>query len=332
MSGLSAVHYIRLAATRSEWFSSNALVVAANRVYGGLAILMHSFITSRPADLLPTSAAAMQDHPWYNPWQKRLAPYYDLQRGDLLYWYNSTTQKIEWSSRVSVVEKFPFSNKRVAKDRLFGFFNDKDDFQDYFDKAPESGFCLAFKIEQVAKIAISKPAGENFSRNGWLRSGDAHARTWFDTIGNSAAIEDLSDAYIPNGEDRRESINKEVPCRPGAPVFRQSLINRYGANCMISGCGVLKVVEAAHIYPYNGDVDDHEQNGLILRADLHLLFDAFLLGIDPDTFTIHIDPSLLATEYASIAGQKLRANEKVPSSAALRIRWRWYLDFKGKQK
>jgi HNH endonuclease len=35
----------------------------------------------------------------------------------------------------------------------------------------------------------------------------------------------------------------------------------------------LDILEAAHISPYRGEEDNHPENGLLLRADLHTLFD-----------------------------------------------------------
>jgi len=53
----------------------------------------------------------------------------------------------------------------------------------------------------------------------------------------------------------------------------------------VSGCTLMEIVEAAHIKPHAEQPDDDPANGLLLRADLHTLFDLHLIGIEPDTLT-----------------------------------------------
>jgi hypothetical protein len=134
--------------------------------------------------------------------------------------------------------------------------------------------------------------------------------------------------YIPMSEDRREIAMQEVRQRQGQPAFRQKLIERYGPVCMISGCTVMDVIDAAHIQPYKGEEDNHSQKGLLLRSDLHTLFDAGLLAIEPKTLTVHVAASLVATEYATFKGLKLRCDKHRPSEKALRIRWQ---EFKARE-
>ena len=53
---------------------------------------------------------------------------------------------------------------------------------------------------------------------------------------------------------------------------------RYG-RCLISGCAELLALDAAHIDPVRNDGSDALDNGLLLRADIHRLFDAGLVTI-----------------------------------------------------
>ncbi len=54
-------------------------------------------------------------------------------------------------------------------------------------------------------------------------------------------------------------------------------------------------------------------NGLLLRADLHTLFDLQLWTVRSD-LTIEVAPQLAGSEYAALAGKRLR----VPKSSAHR--------------
>ncbi|TDQ24141.1 HNH endonuclease [Phyllobacterium brassicacearum] len=130
------------------------------------------------------------------------------------------------------------------------------------------------------------------------------------------------EAYQPSSGDRREAILRAIRARNGQSKFKTDLIRRYGAQCMISACTLMPVVEAAHIWPYRGPEDNHPANGLLLRADLHTLYDLDLLGISPETFEVETADGLLGSDYASHVGTKLLVSGKAaPSREALALRW-----------
>ncbi len=64
-------------------------------------------------------------------------------------------------------------------------------------------------------------------------------------------------------------------------------------------------MEAAHIIPYVETENNHPSNGLLLRADLHTLFDLYLIAIDPETMKIYLAPSLRLTNYRELEGISL---------------------------
>jgi len=128
--------------------------------------------------------------------------------------------------------------------------------------------------------------------------------------------------YIPTGLDDRDKVLREIRARRGQQGFRDALRVRYGDQCMISRCKVLHVLEAAHIRPYRGEADNHPENGLLLRADLHTLFDLNLLGIHPLTMAVHFHPDIHSAEYVEFQGRPVSfAGHKRPSQRALKMRW-----------
>lgn len=136
----------------------------------------------------------------------------------------------------------------------------------------------------------------------------------------------MSDDYIPNGNDERALIFKAIMQRRGQQKFRDAIRAAYGDKCMITGCEVLEVLEAAHINPYRGEKDNHVSNGLLLRSDIHTLFDLDLIGIEPDKHIIHLSKNLHRGEYQELSGNKLRLNlESKISKVALDARWRLFL-------
>lgn len=68
--------------------------------------------------------------------------------------------------------------------------------------------------------------------------------------------------------------------RPEQQEFRRKIAERDGLRCAISGCEIAEILDAAHLLPRAHGGSDDPENGIILRADLHRLFDAGLLDLD----------------------------------------------------
>lgn len=134
----------------------------------------------------------------------------------------------------------------------------------------------------------------------------------------------MGDEYSPQRDvDRRRVIERQIKERRGQPQFRDALRLRYGDRCIVTDCDILAILEAAHIIPYRGEDDNHPANGLLLRADIHTMFDLDLLGIEPDHLVIELHPTLVGnTHYGQLAGMTLRCSDQQrPSSIALRMRY-----------
>jgi putative restriction endonuclease len=129
--------------------------------------------------------------------------------------------------------------------------------------------------------------------------------------------------YSPQEGDRRQVAERQIRERRGQQQFRDALCKRYGNRCLVTGSEVLAVLEAAHIKPYRGEDDNHPENGLLLRADIHTLFDLDLVGIEPEQLRVELHPDLASDkEYGSLAGKTLCcARDQRPSQEALRLRY-----------
>jgi hypothetical protein len=134
--------------------------------------------------------------------------------------------------------------------------------------------------------------------------------------------------YFSSDGDQRERVLREVVQRRGQPAFRADLIRAYGGRCAVTGCDAAAALEAAHIAPYSGPASNHVGNGLLLRADIHTLFDLDLIGIDPATLTVCLAPALQGTAYDDLSERKLRPPADppgLPSRPALEARWQKFL-------
>lgn len=120
-------------------------------------------------------------------------------------------------------------------------------------------------------------------------------------------------------EDGRQLIAMMVKRRQGQAGFRRALMKAYRCRCAVSGCEIAPLLEAAHIHPYRGPKTNAVQNGLLLRADVHTLFDLGLITVSGNR-QIEVSASLVDTEYASLHGRALaepRSPKDRPSGMAL---------------
>jgi len=125
--------------------------------------------------------------------------------------------------------------------------------------------------------------------------------------------------------DERQRIFVEAVRRQGQSKFRQTLIDAYSGICAVTGYQVEEVLEAAHISPYRGPDSNIVSNGILLRSDIHSLFDQGLLTID-DNMCVIIASQLDNTEYYTLNGSALRLPQNVadhPSIDLLRKHRMW---------
>jgi hypothetical protein len=69
--------------------------------------------------------------------------------------------------------------------------------------------------------------------------------------------------------------------RLGQGGFRVAVTDAYGRACAVTGEHSLPVLEAAHIRPYSKEGPHAISNGLLLRSDLHRLFDTGYVTVTP---------------------------------------------------
>jgi putative restriction endonuclease len=142
------------------------------------------------------------------------------------------------------------------------------------------------------------------------------------------AVEVMTGAELEAGEaqnleglaDGRERVLASIVRRRGQIQFREQLLDAYEGRCMLSGCDASEALEAAHIIPYLGPDSNHPSNGLLLRADLHTLFDLGLISVESATMTILLSPHLASTSYGEFGDKQLRSPKSgatLPSKYAL---------------
>jgi putative restriction endonuclease len=86
------------------------------------------------------------------------------------------------------------------------------------------------------------------------------------------------------GEPGQPVYGDPVLVRPrlGQGTFRVLITDTYRRRCAVTGERTLPVLEAAHIRPVAGGGDHRLDNGLLLRSDVHTLFDRGYLTVSPE--------------------------------------------------
>jgi hypothetical protein len=101
-------------------------------------------------------------------------------------------------------------------------------------------------------------------------------------------------------EDGRQWLFAAIARRQGQGQFRNDLISAYGGRCAMTGTRTLWVLEAAHIVPYRGKRTNVLQNGLLLRADVHTLFDLGLISVEPSKRKINVSSLIRRSFYGKL--------------------------------
>ncbi len=117
-------------------------------------------------------------------------------------------------------------------------------------------------------------------------------------------------------------MERTVRVRVGQPQFRRALISKYGAICAFTGEGPLAALEAGHLYSYAKSGEHHTDGGLLLRRDIHRLFDLGFLAIDPKTLTIDVHAELHAfSVYKELHGLQLKVALTMKQQKWLAVHW-----------
>jgi ribosomal protein L37AE/L43A len=145
-------------------------------------------------------------------------------------------------------------------------------------------------VDPASQLSLRRLRWEDFSRT--VRGRGA-------VLGPTAAVADTI-----RGGHRRTVVRARV----GQGAFRRRLLDRSGPVCAFTGAAPPEVLEACHLYSYASVGEHHDHGGLLLRRDIHRLFDTGLLTVRPDTLTLDLDKSLAGYEiYSQLQDQPVLA-------------------------
>ncbi|MFE2580379.1 HNH endonuclease [Streptomyces sp. NPDC059378] len=135
-----------------------------------------------------------------------------------------------------------------------------------------------------------------------------------------AAATDGARALIRGG--RRPAT---VQVRQGQGPFRQRLLDEQGEICAFGGPTPAAAMEAAHLYSFAESGEHHEYGGMLLRRDLHRLFDLGHIAVDPETGTLDVAKSIRDFAlYGQLHGQPLALELRPEHRVWLGAHWDKY--------
>jgi putative restriction endonuclease len=188
---------------------------------------------------------------------------------------------------------------------------------------------VEYKILGLARVIDWRDG--YFFLEGYSKSGGVSAKSGLHDAGLDRARAETIILPTPDFDpsqqaDQRARTIAKIVQRRGQAKFRKALLEAYDGKCAVTGCDAVEALEAAHITPYLGEHTNHPQNGLLLRADVHSLFDLGLIAVDPETMKVVLANDLLSSSYLKLQGRRITQvidETTAPSIAALQQHFKW---------
>jgi putative restriction endonuclease len=111
-------------------------------------------------------------------------------------------------------------------------------------------------------------------------------------------------------EGARYGTEQLIRPRLGQGTFRVMVLDAYRGSCAVTSEHSLPVLEAAHIRPYAEGGAHEVPNGILLRSDLHRLFDKGYVTVASDELRFNVSPRLReewenGREYYALQGARI---------------------------
>ena len=165
--------------------------------------------------------------------------------------------------------------------------------------------------DELRTLCISPRSQLSMRQLDWEAFGAALA-----TQGGKHALQRVADRapdlVFPTADDLhidfpQGHVKSMVRVRRGQRKFRDHLLKWQGARCAFTGDAPVRVLDAGHLYSYAKLGEHHEHGGLLLRRDIHRLFDDGSLAIDPTSLKVDVAGDLESyPQYARLHDRPLR--------------------------
>lgn len=202
-----------------------------------------------------------------------------------------------------------------------------------FDDAIKDSYARGIPMSIIINEGDQQDRAELGEKSSKVKRRSLDFAKWYvheysDTTGESLIVRGVKSHGVTDEIDKaiEEDVGppdiiqiRAIKARRGQRKFREKLLAAYGRRCAVTNCEVVELLEAAHIEPHAQLANYRVTNGLLLRADIHTLFDLNLLYID-DWYKVILAPSLLESEYKIYHNKVIRQPERpseMPNKDAL---------------
>lgn len=129
-------------------------------------------------------------------------------------------------------------------------------------------------------LLVSDWPPQTVQGKGYSTDEEAGYRMWSE-VNSRLQARQVSEVELGGGAPRFGEAQTILP-RLGQSAFRVIVTDIYRRQCALTNSHVLHVLDAAHIQPYADGGSHDPTNGLLLRQDIHTLFDRGYLTVSPD--------------------------------------------------
>lgn len=289
---------------------------------------LHNVEQWKQLDELPVSGMHRERLKWFLEFEGRIVPYStiaSLQNPGLTSLPKGIYKPRGWDYVLSVKETLgsPYGDIPIATlangDWVYRYHREDGD-----NKFTNAGLlnCMRDQIPVGVLIQVEQKPRTRYFVAGLGRLTN-YADPWFDLVNwrsveteasLSKSVAETSVSYdLGIGQEALPGFFEDTLAdrfspqlvRPNQQMFRVMMLSTYDRTCAVTESRVAQALEAAHIVPYAYKRMDSVHNGLLLRADVHRLFDRGLIGVNTDHMETVVSPRLIGTEYEDYSDKPL---------------------------
>lgn len=196
--------------------------------------------------------------------------------------------------------KHPFGFRLIAKEGWQSTILDRI----HEDRSPRSWVMTSDEQAEIDKVILTYGS----------RKTEAFSRVEQDHLSPlDRALSEDRDAVLAAEHERKTTTAK---ARPEQQKFREEAMKRHAGRCVVTSFKVSAVLEAAHVIPHTGNpAFEVPENSLVLRRDIHALFDAGMIAINPKSGMLMVSSDLKSSAYKKLAGKTV--DHKLASASLL---------------
>jgi putative restriction endonuclease len=209
---------------------------------------------------------------------KLKAPYNAIAGGGFFEYYASLPLSLAWDA---FGIKNGAASKQAVWERIARLRRDKPAWYEDFTIG-----CIVLVEPFFWAEELWIPQPEDFSSN------IVRGRTYDLQVASGATLWNEVVARLPTSTSPTTATTEIIPGgyagpsvvrrRIGQGTFRVAITEAYLRQCAITREKALPALEAAHIRPFAQSESHYLRNGLLLRSDVHRLFDAGYITVTPD--------------------------------------------------